>query len=95
MSSPIKNLAIIGASGNVGSQTVKALLASSNPPVITAITREDSDAKFDSRLKVVKGNHPHHHLAVPISTNISPQVLKTTRLFSPLLSPTRTPSSSP
>jgi len=54
MSSPIKNLAIIGASGNVGSQTVKALLASSNPPVITAITREDSDAKFDSRLKVVK-----------------------------------------
>jgi len=55
MSSPIKNVAIVGASGNIGSQIVKALLASSNPPTITAITREDSDAKFDSRLKVAKG----------------------------------------
>lgn len=56
MSSPIKNLAIVGASGNIGSKIVEALLASSQPPTITAITREDSNAKFDTRLKVVKGS---------------------------------------
>jgi len=46
----IKKVAIIGATGNIGSSIIRALLASPNAPTITAITRATSTATIPAPL---------------------------------------------
>ncbi|KAL8868331.1 MAG: hypothetical protein Q9174_005062 [Haloplaca sp. 1 TL-2023] len=53
MSTPLKNVIILGASGNVGTPTVSALLAAGTY-TITALTRASSTAIFPTGIKVHK-----------------------------------------
>lgn len=55
MSSPIKNVVVVGASGDVGQPLVKALLESDFN--VTALTRESSSAIFPSGVKVIKTDY--------------------------------------
>lgn len=54
--SHVKNIAIIGGSGNVGSPILKALLATSKFAV-TAITRSDSSSTFSADVKIQRGDY--------------------------------------
>jgi NAD(P)-dependent dehydrogenase (short-subunit alcohol dehydrogenase family) len=49
----LQNIAIVGASGTIGSKIVSALLAK-NTFTITAITRADSKATFDPSIKIAR-----------------------------------------
>ncbi|KAK3669668.1 hypothetical protein LTR78_010420 [Recurvomyces mirabilis] len=55
----IRKIALVGASGNIGSTTLTHLLHSPHPIHITAISRPDSTATFPthSRLTVLKGSY--------------------------------------
>ncbi|KAL8960164.1 MAG: hypothetical protein Q9183_005511 [Haloplaca sp. 2 TL-2023] len=53
MSTPLKNVIILGASGNVGTPTVSALLKAGTY-TITALTRKSSSATFPPEVKVHK-----------------------------------------
>ncbi|KAL8644369.1 MAG: hypothetical protein Q9226_007798 [Calogaya cf. arnoldii] len=59
---PLKNVIIIGASGNVGKPTVQALLKAGFN--VTALTRKGSSATFPSEVKVqtVEDNYPSDQL---------------------------------
>lgn len=61
--SHVKNIAILGGSGNAGSQMVKYLLESGKFNV-TAITRSESSATFPSEVKVQKGDLTSHDFLV-------------------------------
>ncbi|KAK5706992.1 hypothetical protein LTR17_021079 [Elasticomyces elasticus] len=56
-SNQIKNIAIVGASGQVGSSVLKHLLESPKGFNITVITRTDSQATFPSSVTVKKGTY--------------------------------------
>ena len=56
MSSSVKNIAIVGAGGNVGSFITLSLLATGKHTV-TAITRESSSSKMPEGVKVAKVNY--------------------------------------
>ena len=51
----IKNVAVVGASGNIGSAITSALL--DHGFNVTAITRTDSKSTFPPSLKVLKGDY--------------------------------------
>ncbi|OLN88156.1 Pinoresinol reductase 1-like protein 1 [Colletotrichum chlorophyti] len=51
-----RNIAIVGASGTIGSQTVNAIL-SRGIHTLTAITRSESSATFPAGVAVKKGNY--------------------------------------
>ena len=52
----LRNVAIVGGSGQVGSHIVESLLASGRF-VITAITRDESSSSFATSVKVLRGNY--------------------------------------
>lgn len=52
----LKNIAIVGGSGNLGAPTVQHLLAS-NRFTITAISRAESTATFPPGVNIVKGDY--------------------------------------
>ena len=56
MSSPLKNIAIVGASGTLGTPVLSALLAS-NIHNITVVARRESTATFPSSVTVKKGDY--------------------------------------
>jgi nucleoside-diphosphate-sugar epimerase len=55
MSSPIKNVLVVGASGDVGRPLVKALLEADFN--VTALTRESSSATFSDSVRVVRTDY--------------------------------------
>jgi hypothetical protein len=60
----IKKVAIVGASGNIGSSITKALLASPSSPSITAITRPESTATFPPGISVAQASYSDHSALV-------------------------------
>ncbi|MCJ1476766.1 hypothetical protein MMC13_005435, partial [Lambiella insularis] len=60
MSAPFKNIAVVGAGGNVGPFIVKALLEKGFN--ITVIARSGSQSTFPSSVKVIKGDYTHDFL---------------------------------
>jgi hypothetical protein len=58
--SHIQKVAIMGASGNIGSAITRALLASSSSPSITAVTRLESSATFPAGTSVTKVSYDDH-----------------------------------
>lgn len=56
MTEHLKNIAFIGASGNLGSKTLDALLKEDKHS-ITVITRSSSTVDYDSRVHVHKGEY--------------------------------------
>ena len=54
--SQVKNIAIVGGSGQQGSPIVKALVASGKF-IVTAITRSESSSTFPSEVKVTRGDY--------------------------------------
>jgi saccharopine dehydrogenase-like NADP-dependent oxidoreductase len=54
--SQVKNIAIVGASGQQGSPIVKALITSGKF-VLTAVTRSESSSTFPSDVKVARGDY--------------------------------------
>jgi len=66
MSTHLKNIAIVGASGNAGAPITSALLASPLSFNVTAISRADSNSTFpsSSKLTVKKGSYDDHAFLV-------------------------------
>ncbi|KAJ5594300.1 uncharacterized protein N7459_000508 [Penicillium hispanicum] len=56
MASSLKNVAIVGASGSIGSIILNSLIASSKF-TITVVTRKESEAVFPSNVTVVKSDY--------------------------------------
>ena len=56
MSNHLKNIAIIGGTGRIGSPTLSALLAT-NRFAVTALTRADSTSTFPASVVVKKGDY--------------------------------------
>ncbi|KAH7413811.1 hypothetical protein DE146DRAFT_638657 [Phaeosphaeria sp. MPI-PUGE-AT-0046c] len=63
MSSQGRKIAMVGATGTVGSETLAALLKT-NLHTITAISRADSKAKFPADVEVKKGDYSDHSFLV-------------------------------
>ncbi|RDH29242.1 NAD(P)-binding protein [Aspergillus welwitschiae] len=61
MTSPLKNVVIVGAAGNLGSHVLKAFL-SSNAFNITVLSRDSSTSTFPDGLKVIKSDYSHDSL---------------------------------
>jgi uncharacterized protein YbjT (DUF2867 family) len=63
MSSQGRKIAMVGATGTVGSETLKSLL-NTNLHTITAISRERSEAAFPAGIEVKKGDYSNHSFLV-------------------------------
>ncbi|KAF3045953.1 hypothetical protein E8E12_008836 [Didymella heteroderae] len=63
MTLTIKNIAIVGVTGTIGTHITQALLAK-NRFSITAISRPDSNANFPPEVKVVRVNYDDHNSIV-------------------------------
>lgn len=61
MSTPIKNVVLVGASGNLGPAVLKEFLDSSLN--VTVLTRSDSKATFPPNVKTVQSEYTHDALA--------------------------------
>ena len=59
---PIKKVVVLGAGGNVGKSTIKALLAEPGRFEVTGVTREDSDAVLPAVVRHVRSDYSKHSL---------------------------------
>ncbi|KAL6703097.1 hypothetical protein ACN47E_010234 [Coniothyrium glycines] len=57
MSKPVRNVILIGASGNMGVHVLKQLLAHPHHPGVSVLTREESTAEFPKPVKVFKTDY--------------------------------------
>lgn len=56
----ITSVAIVGASGNIGSSIVRSLLSSPNAPSITALTRPTSTSSFPPSIRTISVSYDDH-----------------------------------
>ncbi|KKY24154.1 putative isoflavone reductase family protein [Diplodia seriata] len=57
MASPIKNVVLVGAGGNLGPSVLKEFLAASPPLNITVLTRPESKSTFPPTVKVIQTDY--------------------------------------